>query len=157
MNYLTYDHWYEKIHDTEHILSSQERPIREIVYSPLPGLGGLWKYEPTDVSRDSWLEKVHLPNHLKEKLWIPLFCYAETLKNFDRENISEDSIIFLIGNTLTLKSNNENIIILPWMKRDDLWHLIDLADISILRGEISSVRGLRSRKPYIWDMYKDLG
>ena len=45
----------------------------------------------------------------------------------------------------------------PWLSRDDFWDLIDLADISVLRGEISSLRGLMSGRRLLWDMYKDLG
>lgn len=157
VNYLTYDTWYEKIHNTEHILSTPERPIIELIYSPLPRMGGIWKYEATDSSRTSWLETMHLPRELSDKIWIPLFCYKETLRNFDRENIPKNSIIFLIGNTLPWEENNENIITLPWMKRDNLWDLIDLGDISVLRGEISSGYGLTSKNPYLWDMYKQLG
>ncbi len=157
VNYLTYDPWYEKIHGIEHIASTGESPIREIVCSPLPTLGGVWKYETTESSRASWLIKMHLPNNLKEKIWIPLFCYKETLEHLDRKDIPKNSIIFLIGNTLAWESAHEQIITLPWMKRDDLWDLIDLADISVLRGEISSAYGLTSGKPYLWDMYKELG
>ncbi len=157
INYLTYDPWYEKIHATEHIHSRLDRPIRELVYSPLASMGGIWNYEHSQVSREAWLTNMQLPSNLKEKLWIPLFCYKETLLNLESHNIPENVIVFLIGNTLPWEIRDENIITLPWMRRDALWDLIDLGDISVLRGEISSARGLMSGKPYLWDMYKWLG
>ena len=72
-------------------------------------------------------------------------------------NIPENVLIFLIGNPLRESHLQENILYFPWMKRDDFWDLIDLADISVLRGEITSARGLRSKKTFLWDMYKEIG
>ena len=103
-----------------------------------------------------------LPESLSTKKWVPIFAYPETLRNLDTKNISRDSVVFLIGTTLPerrgyrspIPSESDTVISLPWLSRDTLWDLIDLADISVLRGEISSLRGLMSGQPYIWDMYK---
>ena len=157
INYLSFDPWYQKIHNTEHILSSSERPIRELSYSPLCGMGGIWEYKGITRHRENWLSDIHLPWDLSLKIWIPIFCYEETLTHFDMRNIPENVLIFLIGNPLRESHLQENILYFPWMKRDDFWDLIDLADISVLRGEITSARGLRSKKTFLWDMYKEIG
>lgn len=39
VSYLTYDPWYRGSHEREHLLSTPERPIIELTYSPLSGTG----------------------------------------------------------------------------------------------------------------------
>jgi hypothetical protein len=157
VSYLTYDPWYRGSHEREHLLSTPERPIIELTYSPLSGTGWVWHYEKSSTTRLQWLEKMWLPAIFQDKIWIPIFTYRETLEKFSLVGQSEDTILFFIGD----RPNNYNLSSIaynfPWLPRDDFWDLIDLADISALRGEISSLRGLMSGRPYIWDMYKDLG
>jgi hypothetical protein len=152
VNYLTYSPWYRGVHDKEHIFSTPERPIRELTYSPLSGTGGVWKYERSEISRNQWLEKMNLPTMLSTKIWIPIFAYSSTLTHLDLNGIESDMVIFFVGEAPRIL--HENMLHLPWLGRDDLWSLIDLADISLLRGEISSLRGLMSGRPLLWDMYK---
>lgn len=153
INYLTYDPWYRKLHNAEHILSSPHKPIRELIYSPLSDTWWVWHYPKTNASREAWLEKMKLSPLIETKKWILIFCYDESFKNFDSQDLFEDAIIFHIGS----EEKRENIYNIPWLARDDFWSLIDLSDISILRGEISSVRWLMSGWPFFWDMYKWLG
>ncbi len=153
INYLTYDPWYRKLHNAEHILSTPERPIQELIYSPLVGTWGVWHYPKTILSRWDWLEKMKLPQSLEEKTWVLLFCYDETFRNFQMHDIPEDIAIFHIGSD----EKRGGIYTIPWMARDDFWSLISLSDISLLRGEVSSVRWLMSERPLVWDMYKELG
>lgn len=98
-----------------------------------------------------------LPATLEGKIWIPIFAYGETLKKFSQSHLDEDVIIFFIGDCPANYQLPITNYYLPWVPRDNFWDLIDLADISLLRGEISSIRGLMSGRPYIWDMYKGLG
>jgi hypothetical protein len=86
---------------------------------------------------------MNLAENLAEKIWIPVFVYPESLKNLDLTNIPLNVHIFFIGDS----PSHFSIFPLfhfstfhPWLSRDDLWDLIDLADISLLRGEISSLR-----------------
>ena len=162
VSYLMYDPWYRDAHEREHILSTRIKPIIELIYSPLWGTWWVWHYEKNTLSREKWLKGMTLPESLSKKIWIPIFAYPETLRNLDTRSISQDSVVFLVGTTLPesigyrnlIPSESDTVISLPWLSRDTLWDLIDLADISVLRGEISSLRGLMSGQPYIWDMYK---
>ena len=97
MSYLTYDPWYRDSHEREHILSTPERPIIELVYSPLPGTGGVWHYEKHQITRKVWLERMSLSERLNKKIWIPIFVYPETLSNLDLKNIPEHISVFLLG------------------------------------------------------------
>jgi hypothetical protein len=154
VNYLTFDPWYRDSHECEYILSTPERPIIELVYSPLVSTGWVWKYQKSEMTRKSWLEKMNLAENLTEKIWIPIFCYPETILNLNLEDIPTDVHLFFIGNISSRLIPPPRSYHFPWLSRDDLWTLIDLADISVLRGEISSLRWLMSGKPYLWDMYK---
>ena len=156
VSYLTYDPWYRDSHEREHILSTPERPIIELIYSPLPGTGGVWHYEKSGTTRSEWLEKMYLPEALSEKVWIPIFVYPETLEHLDISNIPKDVILFFIGHPVPSYLLSPISYKLPWLSREDFSDLIDLADISVLRGEISSLRGLKSGQRYLWDMYKDI-
>jgi hypothetical protein len=84
---------------------------------------------------------MNLPDTLSNKIWIPIFTYSETLEHLDIKNLPENIHIFFIGNycsSLLIPDHSYSHI--PWIYRDNFWNLIDLADISILRGEISSLR-----------------
>jgi hypothetical protein len=163
VSYLTFDPWYKNSHNSEYILSTPERPIREIIYSPEEWTGWVWHYPKTWIERTWLLKKINLSQKEKEKIWIPLFCYKETLQSCDWGSLPPQALLFLIGDIPTNileripKEKRQNIIHLPWLDRQDFWELIDLSDISLLRWEISSLRWLMSGKPYVWDMYKWLG
>ncbi len=157
VSYLSYDPWYRGSHEREHLLSTPERPIIELTYSPLSGTGWVWHYEKSAITRVQWLEKMWLPMTLEGKTWIPIFAYGETLEKFFQTQANDDVIIFFIGNCPTNYQLPITNYYFSWLPRDDFWDLIDLSDVLVLRGEISSLRGLMSDRPYIWDMYKDLG
>ncbi len=93
-----------------------------------------------------------LDKNLEQKIWIPIFVYEKTLENLDLP-IDENIVIFEIGG----KKKIPWAIYFDWIPRDDFWDLLDLADMNIIRGEISLVRALSSGKPFLWDMYKELG
>ena len=94
-----------------------------------------------------------LPAILEEKKWVLIFCYTESFEVLKIDDIPDNIAVFRIGSD----ENMEGIYAIPWLSRSDFWDLIDLSDVSILRGEISSVRGLMSGRPFLWDMYKGIG
>ena len=158
VSYLTYDHWYKNLHNKEHVLSSLERPIRELIYSPLRGTGGVWQYTQSQSNtKKEWLKKMGFPNEWENRSWIPIFAYQETLDCLSIDEIPENYQIFLIGKEGELWNNHPQVQRISWLKRENFWDLIDLADISLLRGEISSIRGLMSQNIFLWDMYKWIG
>jgi hypothetical protein len=94
------------------------------------------------------------PNEWENRSWIPIFAYQETLDCLSIDEIPENYQIFLIGKEGELWNNHPQVQRISWLKRENFWDLIDLADISLLRGEISSIRGLMSQNIFLWDMYK---
>ena len=154
VNYLTYSPWYRSIHNREHIFSTPSRPIIELTYSPLSETGWVWHYPSATRNRSEWLERKGLDISLAEKIWIPIFAYRETLDMLDLSMLPDDVHLFFIGESPLFNHSSDNIHHFSWLPREDFWSLIDLADISILRWEISSLRGLMSGQPFLWDMYK---
>lgn len=154
VNYLTYSPWYRDIHQKEHLLSTHARPIIELTYSPLSETGWVWHYPRTTMSRHDWLNNQGLDTSISWKIWIPIFTYWETLSGLDLSRISDNVILFFIGDAPHVEDFWEQIYYFPWLARDEFWSLIDLADVSVLRWEISSLRGLMSGRSLLWDMYK---
>ncbi len=152
INYLSFDPWYTKIHLEEHISSTEERKIIELSYSPLLENGWVWHYPKTKITRWDWLAYMNLEKNLENKVWIPIFAYERTLENLDFSG-DGNTVIFQIGG----KKKIPWAIYFDWIPRDDFWDLLDLADMSIIRGEISLVRALSTGKTFLWDMYKELG
>ncbi len=153
INYLSFDPWYTRVHLQEHIASTREKKIIELTYSPLAWTWGIWKYSKTEITRWVWLDRMGLDKALEKKIWIPIFAYEKTLGMLEHMEINDDIVIFQVSGKIRIPW----AIYFDYLTREDFWSLVDLSDISIVRGEISMVRAISSEKPFLWDMYKELG
>lgn len=153
IDYLSFDKSWIVHHLDEHISSTCDRQIIEVIPSPFPESGGLIYSYDTGITRRILADRYDLDI---DKDWIIIFAYASTLEEiliFD--NIDNHNQVLIFGS----KSDfvQDNIIKMPWVDITT-WHaLIDESVWTLVRGEVSAVGSLIRNKLAFWDMYKMIG
>jgi hypothetical protein len=151
IDYLSFDPIWVENNGKEHILSTPDVPIIEII----PSLFWSWTIDPflpAIPSRDSFLKRFSLPQELQLKKWISLFTYHETFQKIDFSHISSDWIIFVLG--WDQKIEHPQVVYLPFLSIADFHTLIALSDFNFVRWEESALAAMKFWKPFLWDMYK---
>ena len=152
IDYLSFDPVWVNRHGVEHITSTKDLRIIEIVPSPL---GWGWQFDTyhANYSREYLAEKYSLDTNKK---WISLFAYQNTIKDilvFD--TIIEDYQILVFW--YKWENLGKDIFIMPWVSID-IWHAcIDESVWIMARGEVSAMAALCRWKLWFWDMYKQIG
>lgn len=160
IDYLSFDPKWVPYHGHEHIESSPQRKIIEIIPSPLPC--GWWLISPTRyfMDRDYLAERFWLR---REKKWGSIFVYEKTLEQVLSLEGSTDTEILLFGNHHTsLRSSIENqqqthentLKHMPFVSLLEFSSLIHESAWTIIRGEVSFISTLQIGTPFLWDMYK---
>lgn len=154
VDYLSFDPDWTLMTGKEHIFSTKETRIIEIVPSFLPESAGILTHHFPENTRLDWLQENHLPQHLEQKKWMTLFVYDAT---YDRIgfDISEDWVIFIFGRNM--ETRKENRIFLGFLELENYYSLFHLADTNIVRGDGSIVQAIQTGKPFLWDIYKEIG
>lgn len=157
VDYLSFDPEWIKMTWKEHAFSTKETQIIEIVPSFLRGGAGILEHTFPENTREKWLQKKNLPQVLREKKWLSLFIYNATLDRlvFD---ISDDWIVFILGrNEIKWNNSNASIVFPGFLQVDEYYELFHLTDTNIIRGDGSIVQAFNSEKPFLWDIYKEIG
>lgn len=153
-DYLSLDIAWTVQNESEHIESNNRTKIIEIIPSPLSWGSGLIQHAFPHISRESWLLENNLPSSLQTKRWITMFIYGSITDRFDIHSFPDDVCIFALwGKPL----KEEGIIHLPFLSIDSYYTLLSLSDFNVVRGEVSFVQALQSGKPFLWDVYKEIG
>lgn len=98
VDYLSFDPEWISHDGDEHILSTPQTSILEVIPSFLPGgAGTLSPHIDGTVTRMRFLENVGLPASVHSKKWISLFSYAGTFSRFDFDTLSENEVVFACG------------------------------------------------------------
>lgn len=153
IDYLSFDKSWTQHTWVEHITSTHDRRIIEVIPSPLSTGSGLIPTYPSTYSRQTLAQRYSLD---MTKKWIPIFIYPETLK----EGIWLDSIpdgysVILFWQPAPIEKIWYQDI--PWTDVGT-WHsFIDASHWCIVRGEVSAVAALSRNKIAYWDMYKEIG
>jgi hypothetical protein len=154
IDYLSFDPVWIEYNGHEHILSTPDVPIIEIIPSFLSAWSGILIPTWNEViSRQSILWELQLPIELANKKWISLFVYPETLERIDFEVIPEGYIVFILWGRPN-KNKSDSIFSLPFLSIEIYHKLMMLSDMNLVRWEVSTVTAMMISKPYLWDMYK---
>ena len=174
--------WIEK-NETEHISSTNDRQIIELIPSPLSHSAGLLPLFPSSRTKQSvttwsvaiqvseygllhtpgWsLSSFHSDSPLssqwqklqKSQKHITVFCYPETLHRIDWDSFPDDIIVYVFGK---ISSKRTNIIELGFLPSSEFYSLLDSSEFVIIRGEVSFAHMIQSSVPFFWDMYRDIG
>lgn len=153
IDYLSFDPTWTVHHLYEHIASTHDRQIIEVIPSPLPISGGLIYSYDTGITREILADKYSLDI---DKDWIIVFAYTSTLRDtLTFDNIDNHTQVLVFGSQTDFIQ--DDIIQMPWVDIAT-WHaLIDESVWTLVRGEVSAVGSLMRDKLAFWDMYKGLG
>jgi hypothetical protein len=153
IDYLSWDPTWVRHNCSEHIDSTWDRQIIEIIPSPLPRWGGLIPAYPASLSGTDLAERYGIDS---DKKWISIFVYADTLiHSLILDSIPEDFEVLLFGHFDMILPVEYHIM--PWVDIAT-WHAcIDASEWVIARGEVSAMAALVRGKLAFWDMYKEIG
>lgn len=129
--------------------------VEQFGVSLLPNTGGVLNeknYLPEIFSKDYFIESYWLP---RDKKWISVFCYPETLSFFETEwffEVPEDILFLSFGKKI---SEAKNVFELPFLSMQEYYSLLQHCEGNIVRGENSLIPALESPAPFFWDIYKE--
>ncbi len=152
IDYLSFDMSWTMHHGSEHISSTDEHRIIEIIPSPLWWWGQILPYQ-SRYTRDM-IANMYDIDMTRE--WVSVFAYRDTVENiltFDTIDTDRQVLLFWYE----WANPGKNITTMPWVSID-VWHAcIDESVWVIARGEVSAMATLCRWKLWFWDMYKEIG
>lgn len=153
IDYLSFDKTWTLHHLDEHISSTEDRQIVEVIPSPLSGSGGLIYPYNTCITRRILADRYKLD---QDNDWIIIFAYPSTLEyTLTFDNIDSHNQVLIFGSEKEFAQ--DNIIQMPWVDIAT-WHaLVDESRWTLVRGEVSAVASIMRGKLAFWDTYKMIG
>lgn len=106
IDYLSFDPDWVKMTGKEHIFSTDETQIIEIVPSFLGESAGVLTHKFSENTRLNWLQKNNLPENLVHKTWLILFIYDATYDRIEFD-LSKDWVIFIFGRSGKSKNKQQ--------------------------------------------------
>jgi len=150
VDYLSLDPGWVDHHALEHIESTQEHTIIELIPSPLGG-AGLLPVASSPLSREDLVARYELPSHILHKKWYGIFAYPDTLERIEL-SVPQDAIVWIAGQAGSRRGEE---IVLPWMPFLDFYALLGFSEAFVVRGEVSFSQAIQLQKPFLWDIYHD--
>ncbi len=141
IDYISLDPVWLSHDQTEHMLSTQDRSIIELIPSPLSLWSGL-------LPPLGWNTTKKYPPH------ITIFAYKNTLDLINWDSFPEDLIVYICG---SYKSNRSNIVSLDLLSFDEFYGLLDNSEFVIIRWEVTFAHIFQKGIPFFWDMYRQIG
>lgn len=155
IDYLSFDDIWLKNNLGQHIFSSPKNQIIEFIPSPKKSWAGLLPKISTHHSKEFFVKKFGFGDISKK--WFSCFCYADSLKKIDFQNMPNDVEVFLFGANHLNENLWKNIYKMPFMHFTNFYNFLETSDYIITRGEVSFSQVLQMGKPFLWDMYHELG
>ncbi|MBX9809191.1 hypothetical protein K2X92_02265 [Candidatus Gracilibacteria bacterium] len=143
IDYISLDEIWLQKNEQEHILSTQNRQIVELIPSPIQSGAGLIPIFSSQTNTG-----IYNSPH------ITIFLYEDTTQNIDFDSFPEDITVYIFTNQVFTQ---KNIMTLDFLSLDEFYNLIDTSEFVIIRGEVSFGHVVQSSVPFFWDMYKGIG
>jgi hypothetical protein len=158
IDYLSFDPQWLSFHEREHISSSENQKVIELIPSPLSLGAGLLPVLDTFYSRSFLAERFWLD---EKKKWIPIFCYPETISRIHWTDVPRSFEFLIFGDTPLPESHSKRMDlefhILPFLDIFTWQSILSESEWAILRWEVSASSGFSFGKLGFWDMYKQIG
>lgn len=108
-------------------------------------------------NRQEILQKYNFDKKISiDKKWLSIFAYPDTISKIIFDNVPENVEILIFGGDNNIAANC-NIHIFPIMPFIDMYSFYQHADYIVTRGEVSFSQVLQLGKPFLWDMYHEIG
>jgi uncharacterized repeat protein (TIGR03837 family) len=181
LEYLSAETWVSGAHGLASIPSQKSAPLRYFYY---PGFtqksGGLLQGPTPELQKVDESYPVSLKTiwpALRSKMLakrISLFSYGggNTYQLLEQLQTSEDDLDVLVCGELAQQAvaewlggafqipvlkNHLHLIPMPFIPQDDYDWLLHVCDLNIVRGEDSFLRAQWAGKPFIWEIYPQIG
>lgn len=168
IDYISLDPLWIERNETEHISSTENRQIVELIPSPLShsaGLLPLFLSSRTKQSETTWSVAIQVSGHgllhssqwqklHKSQKYITVFCYKDTIHHIDWDSFPDDIVVYVFWK---IESKNPNIVELDFLPVSEFYSLLDSSEFVIIRGEVSFAHMIQSSVPFFWDMYRSIG
>lgn len=148
--YFSIHEWAENLHMTTY--TQKNVKITHFIPSVLPNT---WWVIINDIKPKTkkeafcWLTEVQY-----NKKWISVFVYPETFLEIKNEILTRKDELFFIFDDRN-KIEWENIIQMPFMLIKEYYDFLWVCDKNLVRWENSLIWGLITKKPFLWDIYKE--
>jgi len=150
--------WQNKM---EHMISTWDRQIIELIPTPLEWWAGL--IPPLFSPVPTFLHPALSESALLQK-HITLFVYPPTLDHIDWDSFPSDMTIYVL---LSQKEKarmsspffreRKNIIYIDFLPMNMFYSLLDTSEFAIIRWEVSWAHMIQGSIPFFWDMYRSIG
>ncbi len=181
IDYLSLDTSWISQNGTEHITSTRDRQIIELIPSVLEGGAGL--IAPVSLSsrmqqsEADWSKVMKVPGHglLHSKgisnasqrdttsQWpvqqkhITIFTYPSTIDRIDWDSFPSDLIVYVYSSSDTLTFQHPHIRVFHFLPTHEYYTLLDTSEFAIIRWEVSWAHMIQGSVPFLWDMYQGIG
>ena len=171
IDYLSLDPAWVSKNGTEHITSTRDRQIIELIPSVLEG--GAVLIAPVvsrvsvipDLSQDPVYQKdsSKMTEFLSAQEWqiqskpqkhITIFIYPSTIDRIDWDSFPSDLTVYVFG---IVESKKANIICLDFLTTHEFYMILDTSEFAIIRWEVSWAHMIQGSVPFLWDMYQGIG
>lgn len=142
IDYLSLDPLWISHNGWEHIRSTRDRQIIELIPSPLLEGAGLIPRFPSE------------RRYARKTPHISVFVYPDTLSRIDFDSFPEDMTIYIFGR---IESHHPNVIVCEFLSLEEFYAILDSSGFVIIRWEVSFAHVIQSWVPFFWDMYKRIG
>lgn len=155
IDYLSFDKNWVANHYGEHIFSTKNHKIIELIPSPLDFGAGLFPKIP-NLSFWDLQAQYHLPTDMR---FVSLFVYSDTLENIDFSDLDDDIFVCIFGQNShpIAKIPHKNIRFFPFIPAAEMYTFFANSLGVITRGEISCMQVLQMNIPFFWDIYHQIG
>lgn len=152
--------WVRSLHNTHY--QSKNISVTHFIPSLLPEWWGIiinpYLQEYKNEILEKWIISArkeffpNLKNEIFDKVWVWVFCYKETFEEIKEIILENKNIIFFV---FDYDISWENIINMPFLNIIDYYKFLYLCDKNIVRWENSVVESIFTKKPFLWDIYKE--
>jgi hypothetical protein len=110
--------------------------------------------QKSEFSREEIMKKYNISEENIFKKWVGVFCYPETLQKLEKVFASSEDTLFFLFDERN-RSTAKNVINMPFLEMQEYYDLMRVFDLNIVRGENTLVAGIVTKKPFLWDIYKE--
>jgi hypothetical protein len=169
IDYISLDPNWISQNESEHISSTRDRQIIELIPSTLDGWAGLIVPVVSRVSVIPGLSRDPAESRITESRFLPtqewqkpqkhitIFTYPSTIDRIDWDSFPSDLTVYVFGSSNIPTFQHSNIRVLDFLPTHEFYALLDTSEFAIIRWEVSLAHMIQWVVPFFWDMYQNIG